>query len=38
MVGDHGFHLREADALEPNPRYDLLVREGEKQLAGDFGF
>lgn len=30
VVGDHGLHLGEPDALEPDARDDLLVREGEQ--------
>lgn len=34
VVGDHGVHFGEADALDSDACDDLLVREGEEEFAG----
>lgn len=37
MVGDHGMHLCETDGLDGDAGEHLLIAEGEKKFAWDFG-
>lgn len=38
VVGYHGAHLGETDALDADSGEELLVGEGEEEFAQDFGF
>jgi hypothetical protein len=38
MVRHHELHLREANALDSDTSYDLLIGEREEQLSDDFRF